>query len=681
MPLQTLQLDTLNWQQMVTAIRGRIIPNSNSKWTLQAPVDPGVTLLELFAWLLDQRMYWINQIPDALVQSILALLGEAPKPAQAAVTVLELSDAAPSPQSFPVAKAGTLMELGDMNPPILFTLDQDLTLLPVQGIQVTVNGADRTNDLLQKRPVALLAPGQNSSEVRFLLQLSAPLAPAAEGQFFSLMLQLFAPEDVYPQWSPDAVAGIGAPSTLNWLYTSSNSNGAVVFAANQVDDGTGGLRRSGIVRFAIPADWQPEAANSEPGITAYGITLNITSANFTYTPQLTKLLCNTVMAHHRWQRKAAYKPANWPPLPGNVVNLPVPSATVSPWKEFPPIEDTVQLTLTGPDNQATPWTQVPDLNSYGPSDKVFVVDRALAQIRFGDGLAGKLPRLSLSANAPITVSYMAGGGVAGNVGASSLWNAVQEDPAAPNLFVSGASLAMAAGGADTETLQEAIQRSQASLKGLNRAVTKPDFENLAITTDGVAIRRAYAAVGYDPQFPCTKVAGAVTVFVVPYAPRVERDGTVPKGSFVEAPKPDAGALQAVYARLDAGKLLGGQFFVSAPAYREVWLSLQIAVDFPLSPALRESVLRGLQAYLDPLVGGDEGNGWPFGDPLRPSALLKVAQIILGEAGDVLSLGVSLTGPRKFQSCLDTPILPHELIYLVHADLATQQRAPQGGGLR
>ena len=323
---------------------------------------------------------------------------------------------------------------------------------------------------------------------------------------------------------------------------------------------------------------------------------------------------------------------------------------------------------------------MPDLNSYGPTDKVFVVDRALAQIRFGDGLAGKLPRLSLTATAPITVSYMAGGGAAGNVGASTLWNAVQENPVT-NLFISGVSLAAAAGGADTETLQEAIQRSQASLNDLNRAVTKPDFENLAITTQGVAIRRAYAAVGYDPQFPCTKVTGAVTVFAVPYAPRVETGGSIPKGSFVAAPKPDEGALQAVYAHINDGKLLGGQLFVSAPAYRKVWLSLQIAVDFPLTRAMRESVLIGLRAYLDPLVGGDEGNGWPFGDPLRPSALLKVAQTILGEAGDVLSVGVSLTGPSKFQSCLDTPILPHELVYLVHADLATQQRASQGGGLR
>jgi predicted phage baseplate assembly protein len=271
--------------------------------------------------------------------------------------------------------------------------------------------------------------------------------------------------------------------------------------------------------------------------------------------------------------------------------------------------------------------------------------------------------------------------VAGNVGENSWWNAVQANPAAPNLFISGVNLAPGAGGAETETLPEAIQRSAASLNDQNRAVTKADFESLAISTEGVAIRRAYAAVGYDPEFPCVKSASAVTVFVVPYAPRVQTDGRVPGGSFVAAPKPDTGALNAVYTKINAGKLLGGQFFVSAPVYRKVWLSLQIAVDFPLSPLMRQSVLDVLQAYLDPLVGGDQGGGWPFGDPVRPSSLLRVAQESLGEAGDVLNVGVSLAGSGNFQICEDTSILPHELVCLVYAKLATQQRTPQGGGLR
>ena len=128
MTVEPLQLDTLDWQQMVSAIQARIIPDSRGKWTLQAPVDPGITLLELFAWLLDQRIYWMDQMPGALQQAILALLNVTPLSAQAAATLLQISDTATPPRWFPTAAAGTLMRLGDSNPPIIFTLDQPVTV-------------------------------------------------------------------------------------------------------------------------------------------------------------------------------------------------------------------------------------------------------------------------------------------------------------------------------------------------------------------------------------------------------------------------------------------------------------------------------------------------------------------------------------------------------------------------
>ena len=54
MMLPALQLDDLAWRDMVDAIRSRIAAVSDEEWTLHAPVDPGVTLLELFAYLLEQ---------------------------------------------------------------------------------------------------------------------------------------------------------------------------------------------------------------------------------------------------------------------------------------------------------------------------------------------------------------------------------------------------------------------------------------------------------------------------------------------------------------------------------------------------------------------------------------------------------------------------------------------------
>jgi hypothetical protein len=152
-------------------------------------------------------------------------------------------------------------------------------------------------------------------------------------------------------------------------------------------------------------------------------------------------------------------------------------------------------------------------------------------------------------------------------------------------------------------------------------------------------------------------------------------------AFVAAPQPDPGALQAARDRMSAGRLIGADVFVCGPVYRYVWLAVAAAVDIAPSTALREAIIGGLQNYLDPLVGGDQGDGWPFGDPIRPTALMRVVQDILGTAGDVQSVSVRLDHGTLAESCQDVRIRPHELLALVHVDLKVQRRQPQGGGLR
>ena len=102
------------------------------------------------------------------------------------------------------------------------------------------------------------------------------------------------------------------------------------------------------------------------------------------------------------------------------------------------------------------------------------------------------------------------------------------------------------------------------------------------------------------------LAGVVTTFAVPYAPRIQTDGDWASAFFVAAPKPDPGALRAAQARLTTGRLVGGDVLVLGPVYRPVWLGLTIAVTTPLSPSLREQIVVGFETFLDPLVGGDEG---------------------------------------------------------------------------
>ncbi|MGO4430541.1 baseplate J/gp47 family protein, partial [Streptomyces sp. MCAF7] len=132
----------------------------------------------------------------------------------------------------------------------------------------------------------------------------------------------------------------------------------------------------------------------------------------------------------------------------------------------------------------------------------------------------------------------------------------------------------AEGGADPETIPEARRRAAAALGEVTRAVTAADHVTLARTTPGVAVARAYPALGEHPGFPCATVPGAVSVHIVPAAPRDDLD----REDFVAAPLPDPGMVCAVAARLAQARLLTSEVFVRPPRYREVALRVDLSGD-------------------------------------------------------------------------------------------------------
>jgi hypothetical protein len=205
---------------------------------------------------------------------------------------------------------------------------------------------------------------------------------------------------------------------------------------------------------------------------------------------------------------------------------------------------------------------------------------------------------------------------------------------------------------------------------VTRAVTADDYVTLATTTPGVAVGRAYASIGEHPGFPCVRVPGATTVHIVP---------SVPEGT-VAAPKPDPGMLCEVADRLACARLITSEVFVRAPAYREVRLRVDLSGD-PADRARVSSVVDpALRRYLDPLTGGDDGEGWPFGAALRPSALLRTAQEALGDLADVMGVAIALDGAVPAEACLDTPLRAGELPAVTEIRTRVVPQTEPGEGL-
>ncbi|HJZ80216.1 MAG TPA: hypothetical protein VKD91_07715, partial [Pyrinomonadaceae bacterium] len=156
-------------------------------------------------------------------------------------------------------------------------------------------------------------------------------------------------------------------------------------------------------------------------------------------------------------------------------------------------------------------------------------------------------------------------------------------------------------------------------------------------------------------------------------------------AFIPAPVPDPGALAAVRARLEAARLVAEEVFVLAPRYVKVSLHVTVESDSPEPIKLREQITERLREFLDPLIGGDDRRGWPFGEPLRPSVLLREAQRALDDAGEAVAVAIKLVdSDAPAEDCDEVRISENDLVALADVNVSFRRTAAamsSAGGLR
>jgi len=86
--IPTPKLDDRTFKDLVEeAIR--LIPQYCPEWTNHNPADPGITLIELFAWMLEMVIYRLNRVPEKNYLEFLNLLGIRLRPPLPASTVIQ----------------------------------------------------------------------------------------------------------------------------------------------------------------------------------------------------------------------------------------------------------------------------------------------------------------------------------------------------------------------------------------------------------------------------------------------------------------------------------------------------------------------------------------------------------------------------------------------------------------
>src|SRR5437764_11905106 len=80
-------LDDRRWADLVDEGRS-LIPVFAPQWTDHNVHDPGITSIELLAWIAEMDLYQLNRISDQAERKFLALIGVTPYPPRASRTIL-----------------------------------------------------------------------------------------------------------------------------------------------------------------------------------------------------------------------------------------------------------------------------------------------------------------------------------------------------------------------------------------------------------------------------------------------------------------------------------------------------------------------------------------------------------------------------------------------------------------
>ncbi len=601
MSLPVTNLDDRKFQDIVDEAK-RLIPTYCPEWTNHILSDPGVALIELFAWMTELTLFRLNQVPDVFYTRMLNLVGFEPFPATAARTDLTfwLVEAMPQPVVIP---AGTqVATAGTVGVERVFTTLDDLPIAqPELHAALTSAGAEAFTDVWD----ALRVPTQAVT--------CFPRDPLAPGDAFYLGVAR-SMAGMAIRLGIDAEAqGIGVvPSNppLRWEVF----QGSGWIPCHVYSDTTGGLNRNGNIVLLVPPAHEPLTLGAQR---AYWLRARILAPEpgqptYSQSPQVRSVRVeaiggSTTAEHSDFAGREVLAPSTGRPDQQFVArNRPVlPRAT----------GETVQVTVG---SETTDWTEVADFVASGPDDRHFTWDGTTGTVTFGplirypDGSTrqhGAVP----PEGALIAVSgYRHGGGALGNVGAGTLTALRTTIPYVDRVE----NIVAATGGVDAETVDNAKRRGPQSMRAGARAVTAVDFERLAGESD--------PAIARVRCLPPIDTGGPIRMHVVPAVPRPGIHLRLDDFALPE------GMVQRITEHLDERRILGTTVEIGTPYYQGVTVAALLAAR-PGRPQslVRDRAIQTLYRYLNPLTGGPDGNGWPFDADLNAANVFQVLEAVEG----------------------------------------------------
>ncbi|TVQ17821.1 MAG: hypothetical protein EA367_16615 [Leptolyngbya sp. DLM2.Bin15] len=670
------------------------IPVHNPEWTNFNDSDPGVTILQLFAFMTESILYRANQIPERNRLKFLQLLGIPVAAATAAQGFVTLTNDRGPLDALPL-QPGLDVRAGQVR----FLTTQGLEVLPITAQLFYKRPTTTDQAALYQQLYADLLDDDTEQTPAFyettpMAQPSADgtlpvldLATTVDGCLWMALLARTAAE--LPQVRSHLVGKTLTVGVMPWL-----EEDQIKVAAGEVNrledepaihweiaDASRNpgyrplttrsfgplLSAPGLIELTLPdtiaqltpwnfaalglstegtGDYPPSLADTNLGDRLVTwIRLRLDRSEQTPTSLKARMSWMGINATQIQQRIA---------VTGEMVG----TGTGEPDQQFqlanhPVLPETVVLTVGG-----DRWSTIPDLLAADPEvpvgrprrplyaaemvsssssrSRVFTLDPESGTITFGDGIHGARPTQQ------IVVSYAFGGGKQGNVALG----AIDRSPQLPAGFKVTNPL-HTWGGDDAQDTASAEKSIARYVQHRDRLVSVQDFEDITRRTPGIDLGRVAAIPLFRPRYPdpeqpgqwigpMANFPGAVTVMVIPA-----------HASETAYPRPDSLFLSAVCHHLQPRRLVTTELYVRGPDYINLWVSVGIMPQggYATGP-LREAVKQALYRFLSPLYGGpvpkgsDRGSGWPLTVTVSAAELAAVVARVEGvrQINDALLLG-------------------------------------------
>lgn len=578
------------FEEIYRELRSRI-PRYNPAWTNFNDSDPGITLLQLFAWLAEMTYHRMGQMPRKNYLKFAELLGLQLHPARPASVRLVF---APKPSERPsTIKSGSRYSAQvEGAPPVIFETTQDLDVVgaPLAALFVFADGTASQIELPALPAGQTFYPFGRNPEPGDALYLGFKPNPNNTTPFPQKMrflaLRPQADTNGQPQRVGDQNEDLVPPVNLVWEYRP-KKNQDVWERLNLLRDDTVAFTRDGYVDVEGPRGIEPAVNDAVKALNDkehYWIRVRLDQNRYPSgrAPRLEFFLPNGVDAINLVTE-------------GERV-LGTSSGRAEQAFEFPdrPVDpDSLGIEVRDNVGAPTKWTRVDDFFASTPQDRHYRLDATAARIAFGDGEKGEIPAAGADI---VATTWRHGGGAAANtVGPGGVKTMVTQVAGIEKVV----NVRAATGGADEEDLDRFIKNTPAHLRSGGRAVTGRDFEAQAESINGV--KKARALGGRHPDFPDVEVPGAITVLVV-------------ADSEALPPLPSAELIRSVCGAIDRIRLITTEVHVSAPRFMEVRVEARLLADPQAAFDRVSQEARGrLNAFLSPMTRD-------FGENISPAAI-------------------------------------------------------------